>query len=196
MIELIAGLGNPGPRYANTRHNAGFAFVDRLAAAERLAFKPDSRFHGEVATLHRSAGDIRLLKPLTFMNDSGRAVQALAAYYRVVPENILVVHDELDLAPGAIRLKAGGGHGGHNGLRSSIGALNSPTFLRLRIGIGHPGAAPLVTPYVLSAPPAAEARLIEDAIDTAIALLPRLLAGEIAPVMQLLNTRPPPADAH
>ncbi|ANX03987.1 aminoacyl-tRNA hydrolase [Immundisolibacter cernigliae] len=195
MVELIVGLGNPGPRYANTRHNAGFAFVERLAAGERLSFKSESRFHGEVATWHRPHCDVRLLKPQTFMNDSGRAVQALAAYYRIAPEQILVAHDELDLPPGDIRLKAGGGHGGHNGLRSTIGALNSPAFLRLRIGIGHPGAAALVTPYVLSGPPADQARLIEGAIDCALALLPRLLAGETAPVMQLLNTRPPRADA-
>jgi PTH1 family peptidyl-tRNA hydrolase len=116
-------------------------------------------------------------------------VQALAAYYRIPVEHILVVHDELDLPPGDVRLKVGGGHGGHNGLRSTIGALNSPAFLRLRIGIGHPGAAPLVTPYVLGKPPADQARLIDDAIDGALALLPRLLAGEVAPVMQLLNTR-------
>ena len=170
MVELIVGLGNPGPRYANTRHNAGFAFVERLAAGERLSFKSESRFHGEVATWHRPHGDVRLLKPQTFMNDSGRAVQALAAYYRIAPEQILVAHDELDLPPGDIRLKAGGGHGGHNGLRSTIGALNSPAFLRLRVGIGHPGAAALVTPYVLGAPPADQARLIDDAIGSALAL--------------------------
>ena len=189
MVELIVGLGNPGPRYADTRHNAGFWFVDRLAAAEHLTLKAENRFHGEVATWQRPHGDVRLLKPLTFMNDSGRAVQALASYYRIPVEHILVVHDELDLPPGDVRLKVGGGHGGHNGLRSTIGALNSPAFLRLRVGIGHPGAAPLVTPYVLGKPPADQARLIDDAIDGALALLPRLLAGEVAPVMQLLNTR-------
>jgi peptidyl-tRNA hydrolase, PTH1 family len=195
VIELIVGLGNPGPRCACCWHNAGFAFVDRLASAEHLALKADSRFHGEIGILARSGGDVRLLKPLTFVNDSGRAVQALAAYYRIPTEHVLVVHDELDLAPGDIRLKSGGGHGGHNGLRSTIGALNSPSFLRLRVGIGHPGAAPLVTPYVLGKPPADQAQLIEDAIDSALAVLPRLLAGETAPVMQLLNTRPPRADA-
>lgn len=190
MIQLIVGLGNPGPRYADTRHNAGFWFVDRFAAAERLTLKAETRFHGEVATWSRTAGDVRLLKPLTFMNESGRAVQALAAYYRIPVEHILVVHDELDLPPGDLRLKSGGGHGGHNGLRSTIGALNSPAFLRLRVGIGHPGTAPLVTPYVLGKPPADQTRLIEDALDGALALLPRLVAGETAPVMQLLNTRP------
>lgn len=190
MVELIVGLGNPGPRYADTRHNAGFWFVERLASAERLTLKAETRFHGEVATWARPAGDVRLLKPLTFMNESGRSVQALAAYYRIPVEHILVVHDELDLPPGDVRLKAGGGHGGHNGLRSTIGALSSPAFLRLRVGIGHPGAAPLVTPYVLGKPPSDQARLIEDALDGALALLPRLLAGETAPVMQALNTRP------
>ena len=190
MIQLIVGLGNPGPRYADTRHNAGFWFVDRFAAAERLTLKAETRFHGEVATWSRTAGDVRLLKPLTFMNESGRAVQALAAYYRIPVEHILMVHDELDLPPGDLRLKSGGGHGGHNGLRSTIGALNSPAFLRLRVGIGHPGTAPLVTPYVLGKPPADQTRLIEDALDGALALLPRLVAGETAPVMQLLNTRP------
>jgi PTH1 family peptidyl-tRNA hydrolase len=190
VVELIVGLGNPGPRYADTRHNAGFWFVERLAAAERLTLKAETRFHGEVATWSRPAGDVRLLKPLTFMNESGRAIQALAAYYRIPVEHILVVHDELDLPPGDVRLKSGGGHGGHNGLRSTVGALSSPAFLRLRVGIGHPGAAPLVTPYVLGKPPADQARLIDDAIDGALGLLPRLLAGETAPVMQLLNTRP------
>lgn len=194
MIQLIAGLGNPGPRYVGTRHNAGFAFLERLASCEHLALKSESRFHGETATVQRREGDVRLLKPLTFMNESGRAVQALAAYYRIPAEQVLVVHDDLDLPPGDIRLKAGGGHGGHNGLRSIIGALNTPAFLRLRVGIGHPGAAPLVTPYVLGTPPASQARLIDDAIDHALTLLPRLLAGETAPVMQLLNTRPPVAD--
>ena len=194
MIQLIAGLGNPGPRYAGTRHNAGFAFLERLASREHLTLKPESRFHGETATVQRREGDVRLLKPLTFMNESGRAVQALAAYYRIPAEQVLVVHDDLDLPPGDIRLKASGGHGGHNGLRSIIGALNTPAFLRLRVGIGHPGAAPLVTPYVLGTPPASQARLIDDTIDHALTLLPRLLAGETAPVMQLLNTRPPRAD--
>ncbi|GAB4348307.1 MAG: aminoacyl-tRNA hydrolase [Immundisolibacter sp.] len=189
MIQLIVGLGNPGPRYADTRHNAGFSFVDRLVRVEHLAPKTDSRFHGEVATLRHCDRDVRLLKPLTFMNDSGRAVQALAAYYRIPAAHILVAHDELDLPPGELRLKAGGGHGGHNGLRSIIGALGSPAFLRLRLGIGHPGAAPLVTPYVLGKPPADQAQRIEAAIDTALAALPRLLDGEIAPVMQRLNTR-------
>lgn len=195
MIQLIVGLGNPGPRYANTRHNAGFSFVDRLVAAEHLALKTESRFHGEVATLRHGGRDVRLLKPLTFMNDSGRAVQALAAYYRIPVAQILVAHDELDLPPGELRLKAGGGHGGHNGLRSIIGTFGSPAFLRLRLGIGHPGAAPLVTPYVLGTPPADQAQRIGVAIDAALAVLPRLLDGEIAPVMQQLNTRPRRADA-
>ena len=169
--------------------------MDRLAADEHLALKADSRFHGEVAILRYANKDVRLLKPLTYVNESGRAVQALAAYYRIPPEHILVVHDEIDLAPGAVRLKVAGGHGGHNGLRSIVGALGSSAFLRLRVGIGHPGAAALVTPYVLSAAPPDQGRLIEDAMVSALDLLPRLLAGETAPVMQLLNTRPPRADA-
>jgi len=143
-IKLVAGLGNPGREYARTRHNAGFWFVDELAARLRTSFAPESKFAGEVAR----AGDMRLVKPTTFMNLSGRSVAALARFFAIAPESILVAHDELDLKPGEAKMKFGGGHAGHNGLRS-IQAHLGPDFRRIRMGIGHPGAKERVTGWVL-----------------------------------------------
>jgi PTH1 family peptidyl-tRNA hydrolase len=191
VVELIVGLGNPGPRYADTRHNAGFWFVDRLAAAEHLTLKAENRFHGEVATWQRSHGDVRLLKPLIFMNDSGRAVQALAAYYRIPVEHILVVHDELDLPPGQARLKLGGSAAGHNGLKDIQAQLGDAGFWRLRLGIGHPGDRTEVIDYVLRRAPAAEEALIHGAVAAAVDALPRLLEDGAAKVMNTLHRREP-----
>lgn len=150
-LRAIVGLGNPGAEYARTRHNAGFWFVDQLADAARTPFRVESKFHGELARIKIGGNDVLLLKPGTFMNRSGQAVQALASFYKLPPTSILIAHDELDLPAGDVRLKAGGGHGGHNGLRDVHKVLGAD-YLRLRIGIGHPGDKNLVLNYVLGRP--------------------------------------------
>lgn len=191
-IALVAGLGNPGPRYAPTRHNAGFWFLEAVAAAHRLTFRRESRFGADVASDTATGDSIWLLAPRTFMNLSGDPVGAFARYYKITPERILVVHDELDLPPGTVRLKRGGGHGGHNGLRDIIAKLGSSDFLRLRLGIGHPGSADAVTDYLLTGGPGgAERADIDDAIARAVALLPRIIAGDYAAVMNELHRREP-----
>lgn len=174
--RLIVGLGNPGPRYAETRHNAGFWFVDRLAVERGGTFRAESRFEGEVARLMTGGTTCLLLKPLTFMNKSGSAVQKLAAFHRIAPEEILVAHDDLDLPAGTARLKAGGGHGGHNGLRDlhrHIGA----DYARLRIGIGHPGVREAVIGYVLERPSRDEEAAMRRAIDLALGSVDDLVSG-------------------
>src|SRR5574340_209360 len=148
-IRLIVGLGNPGRQYAATRHNVGFMWVERLAGTEGAALKPEARFHGLAGRLVLDGRELWLLQPQTFMNVSGRAVAAFAHFYRLAPEEVLVVHDELDLPPGTVRLKQGGGHGGHNGLKDIVAHLHTPAFWRLRFGIGHPGEKDRVADYVL-----------------------------------------------
>jgi PTH1 family peptidyl-tRNA hydrolase len=189
-IQLIVGLGNPGPQYAGTRHNAGFWLVDRIAERVGVELKPDVKFHGLVGRVHLGAHDIRLLKPNTFMNHSGRALAAVCHYFDIAPERVLVAYDELDLPVGGIKLKLGGGHAGHNGLRDSIAALGSRDFWRLRIGIGHPGSKEQVVGYVLSRPSRTDADAILDAIDDAEGSLPDLLQGEYQRVMNRLHARP------
>lgn len=193
-LRLIAGLGNPGPDYSATRHNAGFWFVDRLAAERQLQFAPEKRFFGELARLNAPGVDCRLFKPAVFMNESGRALQAVAAYFEIAGDEMLIIHDEIDLAAGTIRLKKGGGHGGHNGLRDISEKLGGGDYLRLRIGVGHPGDKSRVTPHVLSRPAAAETALIDGAIDRGMALMPLLFAGELERAMTCLHTAdaPPP----
>lgn len=191
MVRLIIGLGNPGTRYEGTRHNAGFALLDALARRSGTGFRGEARFHGDTAQLPGTR--VRLLKPGTFMNESGRAVQAMAAYFDIEPAQILVAHDELDLPPGTVRLKQAGGHGGHNGLRSIGRQLGALDFLRLRLGIGHPGQADQVTPYVLGRAPAAEREALDGAIDRALDILPDVLDGRMEAAMQRLHTRPDPA---
>ncbi|WP_067703376.1 aminoacyl-tRNA hydrolase [Erwinia sp. ErVv1] len=167
-IKLIVGLANPGAEYAATRHNAGAWYVDLLAERHNQSLKEESKFYGYTARLNLSGNDVRLLVPTTFMNLSGKAVAAMAAFYRIVPEEILVAHDELDLLPGIAKFKQGGGHGGHNGLKDIISKLgNSQDFHRLRIGIGHPGDRNKVVGFVLGKPQAAEQTLIDSAIDEA-----------------------------
>lgn len=194
-VALLVGLGNPGPDYARTRHNAGFWFVDRLADSSRAPFRREARFHGEVSRLNLDGADLWLLKPATYMNLSGDAVSALARFYRIEPTQIVVAHDELDLEPGVVRLKLGGGGGGHNGLGDIIEKLGSRDFYRLRIGIGHPGSRELVTPFVLGRPPATEEDSIVAAIDQAIAVLPLVMKGQINKAMTQLNRRPPAEQA-
>lgn len=189
-IRLIVGLGNPGRQYAATRHNAGFRWVERLAGTEGAALKPEARFHGLAGRLVLNGRELWLLQPQTFMNASGRAVAAFAHFYRLAPEEILVVHDELDLLPGIVRLKQGGGHGGHNGLKDIAAHLHTPAFWRLRLGIGHPGEKDAVADYVLHAPSREEAALIDEAIAQSLAVLPQLLAGEFQAAMLKLHTKP------
>jgi PTH1 family peptidyl-tRNA hydrolase len=192
-LRLVAGLGNPGRAYANTRHNAGFWFADALAGQLGTVFSAESKFAGDVA----KAGDLRLVKPTTFMNLSGRAVAALARFFAIDPAAILVVHDELDLKPGEAKLKFGGGHAGHNGLRDIQAQLGTPDFWRLRLGIGHPRDSELtqqeVVDYVLKPPRAEEASPIDDAIARALAAWPALATGDMERAMMALHTRAKPA---
>lgn len=188
--QLIVGLGNPGPEYEQTRHNAGALFVERLAEKQGLRLSPEKKFFGLTARFAHRGMDVRLLIPTTYMNRSGLAVAALANFYRIPPEAILVAHDELDLPPGTVRLKSGGGHGGHNGLRDIIARLgNRNDFHRLRLGIGHPGDSSLVTGYVLGLAPKAEQKLLDGEIDAALEQLPQVLDGHWAKAMQALNSR-------
>ncbi|MDH5326985.1 MAG: aminoacyl-tRNA hydrolase [Gammaproteobacteria bacterium] len=186
-IDLIVGLGNPGPQYELTRHNAGFWLVDELARQKGVLFRNESKFHADVCLLSLDGYQIRLLKPHTYMNRSGLAVAAISRFYKIPVENILVVHDELDLPPGEVRLKKGGGHGGHNGLRD-IAAQLGKEFLRLRIGIGHPGNSREVADYVLGKAAKADAERIEDIIDESIRYLPQLLDGKLQIAMNHLHS--------
>ncbi|NLY26606.1 MAG: aminoacyl-tRNA hydrolase [Alcaligenaceae bacterium] len=180
-IRLIVGLGNPGPDYEQTRHNAGFWLVDQLAADLNTAFTLDKGFHGFVAKGTLQGRPLLLLKPTTFMNRSGQAVGAVMHFYKLAPEQVLVVHDELDLMPGHVKLKQGGGHAGHNGLRDILTVLPNPKFWRLRVGIGHPrtlGLAQQVAAFVLSAPRRDELERIDAALERCRAIMPQLLAGD------------------
>lgn len=187
ILRLIVGLGNPGPRYADTRHNAGFWFVDRLAATHGSVFRAESRFEGEVARISVGGQSCLLQKPLTFMNKSGNAVQKLAAFHRIPVGEILVVHDDLDLPVGIARLKSGGGHGGHNGLRDLHRHLG-PEYARLRIGIGHPGAREAVIGYVLERPSRDEELAMRRAIDTSLDLVDDLVSGHWDRAVRRLHT--------
>lgn len=187
-VRLIVGLGNPGSQYQRTRHNAGFWFLDRLAEVCGSRFRHESRWQAEVATAEVAGAGVQLLKPMGFMNRSGQALAAVARYHKAAPEQILVVHDELDFEPGVVRLKVGGGHGGHNGLRDVIALLGSPAFIRLRLGIGRPADVRPVADYVLSKPDSADERLIRNAIERALEHLNALCAGQLDSVMNTLNT--------
>ncbi|MBM3390576.1 MAG: aminoacyl-tRNA hydrolase [Betaproteobacteria bacterium] len=184
--RLVVGLGNPGAEYADTRHNAGFWLCERLAAKLGAALRRESRFHGLAG---RRQDQAWLLLPQTYMNHSGQAVAALARFYRIPPAQMLVLHDELDLPPGALRLKFGGGLGGHNGLKDIAAHLGTQDFWRLRIGIGHPGDRDQVVDYVLKKPRAEERTLIDAALDRALEHWPYLERGEYPAAMQKLNTK-------
>lgn len=181
--RLIVGLGNPGIEYEDNRHNLGFWFVDRLARQLKITLAPQGKFFGRVAR----SDELWLLQPSTFMNRSGQAVAALARFYKIAPEEILVVHDELDLPPGGIRLKQGGGNGGHNGLKDIQAQMSSPDFWRLRLGIGHPGDRAEVINFVLKAPRREEQDEIDRALDRCLLAWPRLAAGEYAAAQQQLH---------
>lgn len=188
-IQLIVGLGNPGAQYEQTRHNAGFWFVEAVARHLGGSFRSESKFHGEACKLRLGGEELWLLKPMTFMNRSGQAVAALSRFYKIAPDAILVAHDELDLPPGDIRLKTGGGHGGHNGLRDTIAQLGTRDFQRLRIGIGHPGHSSQVTGYVLGKAPSNDRIEMERAIDRALDALPLAVSGEMQKAMNRLHVK-------
>ena len=187
-IRLLVGLGNPGPEYQHTRHNAGQWLLAALAARYGCELATEKRFYGACARISIGGQEVRLLAPATFMNRSGQAVAAMANFYKIAPREILVAHDELDLPAGVARLKQGGGHGGHNGLRDTIRALgNNAGFVRLRLGIGHPGNSALVTSYVLSRAPQPEQAALLDAIDASLDVLPDVVAGDTSRAMNQLH---------
>lgn len=189
MIKLIVGLQNPGPDYAKTRHNAGAWFLDAMITPYHLQFKMNKKMHGLVAEFDHDAERCYVLLPLTFMNHSGQSIRALCDFYHIAPQEILVAHDDLDLEVGRIKLKKGGGHGGHNGLRDTIAHLGTPEFHRLRIGIGHPGVKAMVHDYVLAKPSQHDKTQILEAIERAVTILPTVLNGQLERAMNQLHTQ-------
>lgn len=188
-IKLIVGLGNPGSEYRGTRHNAGADFVGQLTRECGTSLLPESKFAGLAGRVNLAGHDLRLLVPTTFMNRSGQAVSAMANFFKITAEEILVAHDELDIPAGTARFKRGGGHGGHNGLRDIVPSLgNNKNFYRLRIGIGHPGHASKVTGYVLGAPSQVDRKRIDASIEEAIVALPLLLGGDEVKAMTRLHS--------
>jgi len=187
---LIVGLGNPGSKYERTRHNAGFWFLDALDRQQPLALKPNRKLHGEAAKTTFAGADCVFLRPDTFMNESGQAVRAAADYFDVSTDRIVAAYDELDLPPGTVKLKQGGGHGGHNGLRSMFSHLGGQNFWRIRLGIGHPGMKEAVTPWVLGRARPEDEKAITEAVERAADALPDLLRGESGEAMKRLHTRP------
>ena len=192
MIKLFVGLGNPGPEYEATRHNAGFWWIDALAQNLKLTLVPERGYHGLVARGNVGGQTVWLLEPQTFMNLSGKSVAALARFFKIQPDEILVVHDELDLPPGQVKLKKGGGHAGHNGLRDIHAQLGSPDYWRLRIGIGHPGVKAEVANWVLKKPAPDQRKLIEDSLIHALQAVPAMLAGDMSKATLLVHTTEPP----
>ncbi|MCW9013532.1 MAG: aminoacyl-tRNA hydrolase [Gammaproteobacteria bacterium] len=188
-IDLIVGLGNPGAQYEQTRHNAGFWFVEEIARLKGAQFRPENKFSGNVCKINFDGRDIWLLKPDTFMNRSGQAVRKLASFYKIPVENILVAHDELDLDPGTARLKTGGGHGGHNGLRDIIAQMGSKEFHRLRIGIGHPGHRDKVVDYVLHRASREDQAAIDESLDDASRVMALLIEGSWEKAVHRLHSK-------
>lgn len=187
-IQLIVGLGNPGPEYVNTRHNAGFWFVNHLCEQQRASLAIETKFKGHVATITFPGNAIRALLPMTYMNRSGQSVSALCNFFKIEPNQILVVHDELDLPPGSARLKFDGGDGGHNGLKDIISHLGTKQFHRLRLGIGHPGNRDDVANYVLHHPSLSDKENILTSIDHALRVLPDIVDGKFSKAMNELHT--------
>ncbi len=192
MIKLFVGLGNPGPEYEATRHNAGFWWTDALARELKVQPALDKNFHGRVARTSVNGQTVWLLEPMTFMNVSGKSVAALARFFKIKPEEILVAHDELDIVPGHVKLKFGGSHAGHNGLRDIHAQLGTDDYWRLRIGVGHPGVKAEVINWVLKKPSQEHRVAIEDCITRAIKAVPALLAGEMEKATMLIHTSAPP----
>ena len=195
MIRLLVGLGNPGPEYEGTRHNAGFWFIDELARELKATPVAERSYFGLVARVNRPLpnveGPIWLLKPMTFMNLSGKSVGALARFFKIEPGEILVVHDELDLMPGHVKMKLGGSHAGHNGLKDIHAQLGSADYWRLRLGIGHPGVKAEVVDYVLRKPPKEQREAIDKSIEQALTALPLLLAGDMERALMKVHAKPP-----
>jgi peptidyl-tRNA hydrolase, PTH1 family len=192
MIRLFVGLGNPGPEYEATRHNAGFWWVDALARELKVPLAAEKGYHGLVARTNVHGHTVWLLEPQTFMNLSGKSVAALARFFKIKPEEILVAHDELDIAPGQAKLKFGGGHAGHNGLRDIHAHLGTDDYWRLRIGIGHPGVRSEVANWVLKKPAPEQRTLIEECVARTLKAAPALIAGEMDKAMLLVHTSKPP----
>jgi PTH1 family peptidyl-tRNA hydrolase len=188
-MKLIVGLGNPGKEYIDTRHNAGFQYVDRLAEILRATLKPEARFQGLCAQIRQKDMDLWLLEPQTYMNRSGQSVAPLCQFYKIQTDEIIVIHDELDLPPGIAKLKKGGGLGGHNGLKDIAARLGTQDFWRLRIGIGHPGDRNAVAGYVLHPPKKEEAPLIAEAIERGLEVWPLLVQGAYEAAMLKLHTK-------
>jgi len=189
-IELIVGLGNPGEKYALTRHNAGYWWVDAIAEAKRAAWKKETRFSGWTTKVEEGGCEFVLLKPSTYMNESGRSVSSIMRFFKIEPDALLVIHDELDLLPGVVKLKKGGGTGGHNGLTDIVDALGTKEFWRLRVGIGHPGDKDLVADYVLDKARRAEQDAIDPPFERSLELLPWLAKGRMVDAMTWLHTDP------
>ena len=192
MIKLLVGLGNPGTEYEATRHNAGFWWIDTVARDLKVMLQPDRAYHGLVARTSVKGENVWLLEPQTFMNLSGKSVGALARFFKIQPEEILVVHDELDITPGEAKLKLGGSHAGHNGLRDIHAQLGTDQYWRLRIGIGHPGVKSEVANWVLKKPAPDQRTAIEDCITRTSLALPHLLAGDMVKATQMIHTAKPP----
>lgn len=190
-IVMVVGLGNPGADYENTRHNAGALFVEALARTAGQTLRPERKYHGLYARIQWQSLDLHLLNPSTFMNRSGLAIKALADFFKIQPEQILIAHDELDIPPGTAKLKKGGGHGGHNGLRDTIAHLGSNDFQRLRIGIGHPGDSRKVTGYVLGRLGKQESEELTAVIDEILRVLPDAASGKLAAAMNRLHSFKP-----
>jgi PTH1 family peptidyl-tRNA hydrolase len=194
-IRLIVGLGNPGKKYDRTRHNAGFWWVDAIAGRKRASWSKQSKHSGWTTRVDEDGHDFWLLKPDTYMNESGRSVASFTHFHRIEPGQMLVVHDELDLPPGIVKLKKGGGTGGHNGLTDIVDALDTKDFWRLRIGIGHPGHKDLVADYVLHEARREEQELIDPAFERSLDVLPRVATGRMTDAMTWLHTQPKPPEA-
>lgn len=192
MIKLFVGLGNPGAEYEATRHNAGFWWVDALARDLKVSLVPERNWHALAARANVQGQVVWLLEPQTFMNLSGKSVAALARFYKIQPDEILVVHDELDVVPGQAKLKFGGSHAGHNGLRDIHAQLGTGDYWRLRLGIGHPGAKSEVTNWVLKKPAPEQRTAMEEAIDRTLKAVPALLAGEMDKATAIVHTHKPP----
>ena len=186
-IKLFVGLGNPGEQYLETRHNVGFWWIDFIGQNHKLSLKNSKKYFGEFSK-HNDDGEVFFLKPSTFMNDSGKSVQALAKFYKIEPEEILVIHDELDIQPGTAKLKLGGGHGGHNGLKSIQTFLGSNNFWRLRIGVGHPGDKSKVIGYVLNKPSKIEMQLIQESIINSYKVFSYIMLGQFEKAMLNLHS--------
>ena len=187
-IQLIVGLGNPGTEYAKTRHNVGVWFVEKLLSIANTTLNQEKKFHGLTCKTQLFGFNCHIIVPTTYMNDSGQSVQAIAKFYKIPPPAILVAHDDLDLPLGTIRLKQGGGHGGHNGLRDIINRIGSRDFIRIRIGISHPGDKSRVVNHVLTQAKKHEREEIEIAIENAIDVLPKVMSGDTQSAMQEMHT--------